>query len=71
MCEYCTNPKLKRDALNKACDRFGTPFCKLKDNSDLIEITLCPKIEGAEYHSMECIQRQCEECGVQLLGTCT
>lgn len=66
MCEYCTNGKLKREALNKACDRVGIPNCKVKHNSDLIAITACPKQDG-EFHPMQCIRRDCEHCGVQKL----
>lgn len=69
MCEYCTNPRLKREALNKICDRVGVPDCKIKHNSDLIEITACPKQDGNEYCSIQCIHRECDRCGVNRLDT--
>ena len=66
-CEHCSNPKLKLDALNKACDHNRTPDCKIKSNTDLIAITMCPKQPDASHHRMACIQRQCRECGPQAI----
>lgn len=34
---------------------------------DLVDKTLCPKIEGNEFHSKTCCDRECVDCGVSLL----
>ena len=44
-----------------------TPDCKIKSNTDLIAITMCPKQPDASHHGMACIQRQCRECGPQAI----
>lgn len=65
-CEYCTNPYLKIDVLNKVCDKKEIPNC-IANKHDLIDITLCKNQEGKEFHNKKCISRECLECGVQKL----
>ena len=35
-----------------------------KTLTELVEMTLCIKEEGKKYHRLKCIERACEECGV-------
>ena len=34
--------------------------------SEAVESTLCPKPDGASFHSIKCLQRECDQCGVAL-----
>ena len=38
-----------------------------KHLSDLVNETLCSKSEGQDYHDMNCLQRNCEKCGIAAL----
>lgn len=67
-CEYCTNAKLKIDALNKMCEKHKVSGSKLHDITGLLEVTMCQKVESDEYHSMNCIRRECQVCGVHKLN---
>ena len=69
MCEYCTNAKLKMEAMNTACERAGAQGCKINEVDKLVEITVCPKQEGDKYHRKECLNRDCDHCGVNRLDT--
>ena len=67
-CEHCTNPRLKLDALNKACDLTKKPESKIKSRTDLTNVTLCPKPSpDSEFHAMKCIQRECNDCGFEAI----
>ena len=35
--------------------------------NEAVEMTLCPKPEGSDFHRLCCIDRSCEECGTHLL----
>ena len=35
--------------------------------SGMIEQTLCPLQEGQKFHKLQCLKRECEECGVEKL----
>lgn len=35
--------------------------------TDLVDKTLCPKIEGNQFRSKTCCDRECVNCGVSLL----
>ena len=67
MCEYCTNTRLKMEAMNRACEKVGAIHCKVDDIYKLIELSVCPKQEGEDYHQKECLTRECVDCGVELL----
>ena len=61
LCEICTNLDEKVKALaRKARDRGVTLNVELTVNG-LSKATLCPKDDG---HQMDCIWRQCSNCGV-------
>lgn len=32
---------------------------------DLLNCTLCPKNQGQDFHNLDCIERNCPQCGVQ------
>ena len=67
-CEHCTNPRLKLDALNKACDLTKKLESKIKSKADLSNVTLCPKPSpDSEFHAMKCLQRECIDCGVEAI----
>lgn len=34
--------------------------------TDLVDMTLCPKLEAAEFHQKRCCDRGCRDCGVDL-----
>lgn len=34
--------------------------------NEAVEMTLCPKPEGSDFHRLSCIDRSCEECGTHL-----
>ena len=34
--------------------------------SEAVDSTLCPKPEGASFHNIKCLQRECAQCGVDL-----
>lgn len=36
-----------------------------KTLTEAVEMSLCPKEEGKDYHNLKCVQRECEECGVE------
>ena len=60
----------------KSCMRFRRDVVKGKPQteqemypvyehlSELVEQTMCNKAEGASYHRLACINRECEDCGV-------
>ena len=63
-CEYCTNSKLKLEAINRLCDRQKLKGCKIPDNHILIDLTLCEKDPQTENHKQyTCVTRECDLCG--------
>ncbi|XP_052214888.1 uncharacterized protein LOC127833585 [Dreissena polymorpha] len=64
MCEYCTNSKLKMQAINTVSERLQIQDCKLREIDDFVDLTTCKKMEGSEYHEKKCLTRDCDDCGV-------
>ena len=69
LCEYCENITLKLKTLNRACDLQLQKDFKINDIHDLVSLTMCPLSDDDKYHSKECRERQCENCGVKKLMT--
>ncbi|KAK3753750.1 hypothetical protein QZH41_005245 [Actinostola sp. cb2023] len=32
--------------------------------TEAVDSTLCPKLDGSDYHQLECLMRNCDDCGV-------
>ena len=65
-CEYCEHVTIKLKTVNKYLQENNQSDEKVKDNWDAAALTMCPK--GREkYHSLSCIERKCNACGVKML----
>ena len=62
LCEYCTNVELKVEAINKV----GRGKL-LKSRYDLLNKTMCQEGNYHPFHARDCIERRCENCGVENL----
>jgi len=63
LCEYCVNIDFKVKALGRLCSskRLESPAV---DRYEASRITLCPKGDG--NYKKECLDRNCQFCGVEL-----
>ncbi|KAJ8043450.1 Reticulocyte-binding protein 2-like a [Holothuria leucospilota] len=64
LCEYCTNISLKLTVLNQLCIQHNMATNKLKNEFVACDKTLCPKSEECDFHALECVTRQCSDCGI-------
>uniref|UniRef100_A0A8C4WX24 Uncharacterized protein n=1 Tax=Eptatretus burgeri TaxID=7764 RepID=A0A8C4WX24_EPTBU len=67
LCEYCTDILLKLQSLNQVASLYSDSECKIVDKYALLALTLCKKEEGSTVFRLRCVDRICDECGVQLL----
>lgn len=56
--EYCTNVEMNQKS--PVLSRY-----------DLSKLSLCKKPEKSKFHKRECVERNCNECGIKNLDTCT
>ncbi|KAL9976804.1 hypothetical protein ACROYT_G014138 [Oculina patagonica] len=54
--------KFRKNALNEN-PTLDIPLVSL---NEAVEMTLCPKPEGSDFHRLCCMDRSCEECGTHL-----
>lgn len=55
--------KFRKNALNE----YSTLEIQVPASlNEAVEMTLCPKPEGSDFHRLSCIDRSCEECGTHL-----
>ena len=55
--------------MNIACVKVWPQGCKIDDIDKIVELTVCPKQEGADYHHKESLNRDCDQCVVDKLDT--
>ena len=68
LCDYCQNINLKLQIMNQHLQEKGKSEKKITDHRHVAALTVCVKENGRRYHNAKCIQRQCTNCGVQLLN---
>lgn len=64
--EYCTNVEMKVKAINQKNQKSP-----VLSRYDLSKLSLCKKPEKSKFHKRECVERNCNECGIKNLDTCT
>lgn len=64
--EYCTNVEMKVKAINQKNQKSP-----VLSRYDLSKLSLCKKPEKSKFHKRECVERNCNECGIKNLNTCT
>ena len=64
LCEYCVNLELKLKSFNKF---HVTSEKKMNSKFDVLNASLCEKPTGSRFHQIECINRSCKKCGVEIL----
>lgn len=62
LCEYCVNVDFILKGLRQIKDGSHTIP---KDKFELVNLSLCEK--ESKYHDLDCIQRNCSDCGVKLV----
>ena len=65
LCEYCTNIEMKLHSLNSFLCRRHMNRLRIEDKYTLSRTTLCSKEN--EHYRKKCIDRQCENCGTQII----
>ena len=68
LCEYCVNIELKLKVLNRHAATPQLKSCQIEDKYSASRLTMCPKIDGAQYYQKKCIERNCTSCGVKAIG---
>ncbi|XP_071153191.1 uncharacterized protein [Mytilus edulis] len=70
----CCRYHVEARYLFKSCMDFRkkiTPFSEhfpiFTHLTDLTNHALCPKTDGQEYHQLKCVERRCDDCGVNKL----
>ncbi|ESO97658.1 hypothetical protein LOTGIDRAFT_152749 [Lottia gigantea] len=66
LCEPCTNIDLKLKVLNHEVYQCQSTSCSIRDRYHATDLTLCPKDQNP-HAKLECIDRKCEICDVDLL----
>ena len=56
--------KFRKNLLEEVVNADNPPL--LMSLSKAVEMTLCPKPEGSEFHKFGCINRTCDNCGTHL-----
>ena len=64
LCEYCANVEELLKTTNKQCHKLNQPKLVIRDKSDVLKLTLCPREDGRQFHNAKCYQRECSECSV-------
>ena len=67
LCEYCENVKLKLKTINKLAQSLNRNDLKLDDEFTAVNESLCKKQEEEAFHKLTCIDRQCRNCGTEVL----
>ena len=57
--------KFRKNVIKQQPDK-GRDYPTYEHLNDLVNCTLCPKLEGEDYYASECCDRECESCGVHL-----
>ena len=70
----CCRYHVEARYLFKSCMDFRKKITPLSEHfpifthlTDLTNHTLCPKTDGQEYHQLKCVERRCDDCGVNKL----
>jgi len=58
--------KFRRNVLKEAAHADNPPVPSLL--TEAVDLTLCPKPEGSEFHKICCVNRTCDNCGTHLFG---
>ena len=56
--------KFRKNLLEEAVNADNPPLPM--SLSKAVEMTLCPKPEGSEFHKFGCVNRTCDNCGTPL-----
>ena len=72
LCRKHVETKIVFDACMKFCKAIAketddNEYPVLKTLTEATDKTLCPKQEGKPFHNIECVQRECDSCGVNAL----
>ena len=59
--------KFRKELLKHSTTDTGNDDLILKTVTEAAEKTLCPKQEGRHFHNIECLERECNVCGVDAL----
>ncbi|XP_022801267.1 uncharacterized protein LOC111338965 [Stylophora pistillata] len=62
---FSTCMKFRKAAMKTSAGE-DTSVLVPKTLSEVVESTLCSKPEGAPFHNIKCLQRECDQCGVAL-----
>lgn len=63
LCEYCVNVDEKLKVLVAHLQKSNfTSSTTLSNKFDLVNLTLCPKIDGKPHRQLDCIKRLCSDC---------
>ena len=68
LCDYCQNINLKLQIMDQHLQEKGKSEKKITDHRHVAALTVCVKEDGRRYHNAKYIQRECTNCGVQLLN---
>lgn len=66
LCEYYTNVEMKVKAINQKNQKSP-----VLSRYHLSKLSLCKKPEKSKFHKRECVEGNCNECGIENLDTCT
>ena len=58
--------RFQKNALNENSTRDNSGIEVLSSLNEAVEMTLCPKPEGSDFHRLCCRDRSCGECGKHL-----
>lgn len=58
------NVKFRKNLLKEAVNADNPPLPM--SLSKAVEMTLCPKPEGSEFHKFGCVNQTCDNCGTPL-----
>ena len=59
--------KFRKSAVKETSADDPSPAPIIKTLTEATEMTLCPKEDGKDFHNLKCIQRECDQCGVDKL----
>ncbi|KAK0050883.1 stomatin-like protein 2 mitochondrial [Biomphalaria pfeifferi] len=68
LCEFCMKIFLYMEGINKFLIKKGHRELTLKNPGSSLDLTLCPRTNANYFHKLQCIERSCRNCGVDLIN---
>ncbi|KAK0057733.1 hypothetical protein Bpfe_012963 [Biomphalaria pfeifferi] len=68
LCEFCMKIFLYMEGINKFLIKKGHRELTLKNPASSLDLTLCPRTNANCFHKLQCIERSCSNCGVDLIN---